>query len=140
MRLWLSILFVASATAAVIQRQETNIVGSATAQPGASIVSQIATISAQPSSTVASNWTLPSDILSVSSTPTIQLAVLAASCTPKTICVDKISPCGKRYGGSVLTISGPCIGGLLTGHSCYDKFYCDGNTSPYPVPTCIPTT
>ncbi|KAI5250799.1 hypothetical protein E4T42_04761 [Aureobasidium subglaciale] len=40
------------------------------------------------------------------------------ACVPHSICVDKISPCGKRYGG------------------CYDENFCDGNTSPYPIPTC----
>ncbi|KAK5726844.1 hypothetical protein LTR15_002734 [Elasticomyces elasticus] len=39
------------------------------------------------------------------------------SCTPISICIDAIT-CGQRYGG------------------CYDKNHCDGNTSPYPVPTC----
>ncbi|KAK5685008.1 hypothetical protein LTS10_003083 [Elasticomyces elasticus] len=40
-----------------------------------------------------------------------------SSCTPISICVDAIT-CGQRYGG------------------CYDKNHCDGNMSPYPVPTC----
>ncbi|KAI4740727.1 hypothetical protein E4T50_08847 [Aureobasidium sp. EXF-12298] len=41
-----------------------------------------------------------------------------SSCTPVSICVDAINSCGMRYGG------------------CYDQNFCDGNTSPYPIPTC----
>ncbi|KAI4737382.1 hypothetical protein E4T50_12143 [Aureobasidium sp. EXF-12298] len=63
---------------------------------------------------------------SYSTTPLATRAVSTAgsepsttsSCIPHSICVDKISPCGKRYGG------------------CYDENFCDGNTSPYPIPTC----
>ncbi|KAH0285103.1 hypothetical protein M436DRAFT_67799 [Aureobasidium namibiae CBS 147.97] len=63
---------------------------------------------------------------SYSTTPLATRAVSTAgsgpsatsSCVPHSICVDKISPCGKRYGG------------------CYDENFCDGDTSPYPIPTC----
>ncbi|KAG9872651.1 hypothetical protein KCU63_g622, partial [Aureobasidium melanogenum] len=41
-----------------------------------------------------------------------------STCTPVSICVDAINSCGMRYGG------------------CYDQNFCDGNTSPYPIPTC----
>ncbi|KAH0365940.1 hypothetical protein KCU65_g5656, partial [Aureobasidium melanogenum] len=41
-----------------------------------------------------------------------------STCIPQSICVDAINSCGMRYGG------------------CYDQNYCDGNTSPYPIPTC----
>ncbi|KAG9700539.1 hypothetical protein KCU95_g729, partial [Aureobasidium melanogenum] len=41
-----------------------------------------------------------------------------STCTPHSICVDAINSCGMRYGG------------------CYDENFCDGNTSPYPIPTC----
>ncbi|KAK5999380.1 hypothetical protein QM012_005505 [Aureobasidium pullulans] len=41
-----------------------------------------------------------------------------STCTPHSICVDAINSCGIRYG------------------ECYDENFCDGNTSPYPIPTC----
>ncbi|CAD0091246.1 unnamed protein product [Aureobasidium vineae] len=47
--------------------------------------------------------------------------VSTSSCTPSSICVDMINSCGHRYGG------------------CYDQNFCDGNTSPYPVPPACPT-
>ncbi|KAH0278124.1 hypothetical protein KCU91_g2714, partial [Aureobasidium melanogenum] len=50
---------------------------------------------------------------------TSEAAELSTStCTPVSICVDAINSCGMRYGG------------------CYDQNFCDGNTSPYPIPTC----
>ncbi|CAK1355301.1 unnamed protein product [Cercospora beticola] len=56
-----------------------------------------------------------SQALTMTDTPT-------SICTPVSTCVDKFSICPdrsrKRYGG------------------CYDKNFCDGNTSPYPIPTC----
>ncbi|THW94181.1 hypothetical protein D6D17_08085 [Aureobasidium pullulans] len=58
-------------------------------------------------------------------------------CVPHSICVDKISPCGKRYGGRVV-ISVQAAAGSKTDTDirCYDENFCDGNTSPYPIPTC----
>ncbi|KAI4723937.1 hypothetical protein E4T49_08338 [Aureobasidium sp. EXF-10728] len=47
--------------------------------------------------------------------------VSTSNCTPSSICVDMINSCGHRYGG------------------CYDQNFCDGNTSPYPVPPACPT-
>ncbi|KXT13606.1 hypothetical protein AC579_9772 [Pseudocercospora musae] len=40
------------------------------------------------------------------------------TCTPMSICDRRVNSCGMMYG------------------ACYDKNYCDGNTSPYPIPTC----
>ncbi|KAM3419194.1 hypothetical protein BST61_g5138 [Cercospora zeina] len=58
---------------------------------------------------------IESQQLTITDTPT-------STCIPISTCVDKISICPdrsrKRYGG------------------CYDKNFCDGNTSPYPIPTC----
>ncbi|KAI4843673.1 hypothetical protein E4T44_06613 [Aureobasidium sp. EXF-8845] len=48
----------------------------------------------------------------------VNIPLATSTCTPHSICVDKISPCGKRYGG------------------CYDENYCDRNTSPFPIPAC----
>lgn len=105
MQFWLNILSVAVATAAVIQRQETNsFVESTSALPGASVASGTASLSELPLPTVSANGTLSSTVLVAATTPTIQLAGLIASCTPQTICLDKMSPCGKRYGGSVLPL------------------------------------
>lgn len=54
----------------------------------------------------------PTSITSYSTTPLATRVVSNAdnqpsttsSCVPHSVCVDKISPCGKRYGGSVLLI------------------------------------
>ena len=98
---WLSIFFTASVTAIAIQRSETDTLPSATAQPGATIVSSTVTISTFPSLASNASGTLSSTFPDATSIPTVQLVGLVESCTPKTICMDKISPCGKRYGGSV---------------------------------------
>lgn len=59
-----------------------------------------------------------------------------SSCVPHSVCVDKISPCGKRYGGSVPLLSFLARQETDTAFRCYDENFCDGNTSPYPIPTC----
>ncbi|CZT16981.1 uncharacterized protein RCC_02813 [Ramularia collo-cygni] len=120
----LSLFFIA---AAVIQRPGMNITGSGIAQPGSqhpalSVATAIPTLpvtgqQALPLPTTMAKVIIPSINMFKISSPRIQ----AAMCTPHKICMDYISPCGQRYGG------------------CYDRNYCDGNTSPYPIPTCMPT-
>jgi len=51
-----------------------------------------------------------SSIISHSTTPlatrvvstAVNIPLATSTCTPHSICVDKISPCGKRYGGYVI--------------------------------------
>ncbi|KAK3068213.1 hypothetical protein LTR53_014400 [Teratosphaeriaceae sp. CCFEE 6253] len=54
----------------------------------------------------------------ITAAPALAKASADPSCTIVSICMDAIT-CGIRYGG------------------CYDKNYCDGNTSPVAIPTCI---
>ncbi|KAK1065256.1 hypothetical protein LTR74_008082 [Friedmanniomyces endolithicus] len=58
-----------------------------------------------------------SPTISITASASLSIPVASPNCTPSTICVDAMT-CSQRYGG------------------CYDQNYCDGNTSPYPVPTC----
>ncbi|KAK0274629.1 hypothetical protein LTR91_004822 [Friedmanniomyces endolithicus] len=58
-----------------------------------------------------------SPTISITASASLELLVAIPNCTPSTICVDAMT-CSQRYG------------------ACYDKNYCDGNTSPYPIPTC----
>lgn len=99
----LSTLFAAAAAAAVIKRPA--VYGNTTAQSGANGVSPLAAISsALPVPTAVSKWIVTSTSLGIFQAPRIQLVESAVTCTPKMICMDKITPCGQRYGGSVLCV------------------------------------
>ncbi|TKA31030.1 hypothetical protein B0A50_01998 [Salinomyces thailandicus] len=82
----------------------------------------VPSISAAPTPTPSSNvtssqWPSTFSDAFITPAPSPSADVSGGSCTPKSICFDGIT-CGQRYGG------------------CYDKNYCDGNTSPYPIPPC----
>ncbi|SMQ50740.1 unnamed protein product [Zymoseptoria tritici ST99CH_3D7] len=119
------VLFLCTVRAAVLHRPNRSILQLAT--PGNRVTSSVPTASTSPSIVGRATWTVGDTTATITSTPVLNSEsgseegsdrqLSSSSCTPKTICMDKMT-CGIRYGG------------------CYDKHHCDGNTSPYPIPTC----
>ncbi|KAK3055475.1 hypothetical protein LTR09_003395 [Extremus antarcticus] len=101
---------VLSVNAAVVQHQPR------AAQPGSPIVRDVIpsaspiVIANSSSSTVAASGTTNS--------PALRIAEAATTCIPYSTCIDGRNECGKRWG------------------ACFDWHFCNGNTTPYPIPTC----
>ncbi|KAF7191374.1 hypothetical protein HII31_07397 [Pseudocercospora fuligena] len=125
-------LFVISASASVVPRpalfaRQASVEPTATPTPLEAVTTLLATPTDTPTTSTSE---IPS---STSAAPSIDLAALwpaakavtnagagdnPTTCTPMSICDRRVNSCGMMYG------------------ACYDKNYCDGNTSPYPIPTC----
>ncbi|GAB7346479.1 hypothetical protein MBLNU457_5169t1 [Dothideomycetes sp. NU457] len=73
-----------------------------------------------PSSSTSTHKTTPkqTESITVTAPPVLIVTPASSSCTPSSICVDKINSCYMRYGG------------------CYDANFCDGNTNPISTPAC----
>ena len=63
---------------------------------------------------------------------------MTSSCQPSSICMDGLT-CGVRFGGYAVNAFPPFGDGSadVPDPRCYDQNHCDGNTSPFPIPTCV---
>ncbi len=120
-------LLVATASASVINRHN--------ARPGKLVVRDTLPAATTTSPTAIETAAELSAPTSSADAPAI---VVEDTCTPSSVCFDGILSCGIRYGGLVDCIFLTAL--MLILDRCYDANYCDGNTSPYPIPTCSPTT